>query len=214
MEQKKVAGFVKQLQNEKTRLIEEISGLEESGLENTMAYSVGELSVYDNHPADIGDELFERSKDVALRDNAHILLQEVEAALAKIESGNYGICDTCGKAISLERLEALPSAAMCIECQHAADDARQMPRPLEEAVLEPPFQRTFMDQSGSDFVGFDGEDALQAVLKYGSSDSPQDIPGSHDYKALFPNSDEHQGIVDKADAIPQDPDATENKTER
>lgn len=214
MEQKKAAEFVKQLQNEKTRLIEEISGLEESGLGNTMAYSVGELSVYDNHPADIGDELFERSKDVALRDNAHILLEAVEAALAKIEDGTYGICDACGKDIPVERLEALPSAALCIECQHAADDARPMPRPLEEAILEPPFQRTFLDQSKSDSVGFDGEDALQAVLRYGSSDSPQDIPGSYDYKALFPNSDEHQGIVDKVDAIPQDPDATENKTGR
>ena len=52
-----------------------------------------------------------------------------------------------------------------------------------------------------DSVGFDGEDALQAVMRYGSSDTPQDIPGSHDYKDLFLNSDETAGIVDPADAI-------------
>lgn len=214
LKQEKLGWFLERLQDDKERLVEEISGLEETGLGDTMSYSVGELSVYDNHPADIGDELFERSKDVALRDNAHVLLEEVEAALAKIDNGTYGICDSCGKDISIERLEALPSAALCIECQHLSDDSREMPRPLEETVLAPPFHRTFLDESESDFVGFDGEDALQAVLKYGSSDTPQDIPGSYDYKALFPNSNEHQGIVEKTDAIPQDPDATENKTER
>lgn len=214
MKQEKVEAFVKQLQNEKKRLMEEIDALEEGGLGDTLSYSVGELSVYDNHPADIGDELFERSKDVALRDNAHVLLEKVEAALAKADNGTYGVCEGCGEHIPLERLEAMPSAALCIQCQQAADDVRPMPRPLEEAILEPPFQRTFMDQSETESVGFDGEDALQAVLKFGSSDSPQDIPGSYDYKALFPNSNEHQGIVEKTDAIPQNTNAVENKTER
>ena len=214
MQQEKAEAFVKQLQNEKLRLMEEIDALEEGGLGDTMSYSLGELSVYDNHPADIGDELFERSKDVALRDNAHVLLEKVEAALVKADNGTYGICEGCGEDIPLARLAAMPSAALCIRCQQAADDARPVLRPLEEAVLEPPFQRTFMDQSETDFVGFDGEDALQAVLKYGSSDSPQDIPGSYDYKALFPNRNEHQGIAEKTDAIPQNTNATENKTER
>ena len=54
-------------------------------------------------------------------------------------------------------------------------------------------------------VGFDGEDALQDVLKYGSSDTPQDLPGTHDYKELFPDSNEHEGIVEKSDAIPAQP---------
>jgi DnaK suppressor protein len=49
----------------------------------------------------------------ALRSN----LRDVERALAKIEAGTYGTCESCGKPIGLERLEALPWAVLCIECK-------------------------------------------------------------------------------------------------
>lgn len=49
----------------------------------------------------------------ALRSN----LRDVERALAKMESGGYGICERCGNPISLERLEALPWAVLCIDCK-------------------------------------------------------------------------------------------------
>jgi len=194
--------FKQKLENEKEHLLKQISRLEETGIGDTMSDSIGELSVYDNHPADIGDELFERSKDSALRDNAHVLLENVEKALDKIADKTYGYCDKCGNEIPLERLEALPWANQCVKCQRQDETVDPTPRPVEEEILEPPFHRTFLDTARFNFVGFDGEDALQAVLRYGSSDTPQDIPGSYDYKALFPNSNEHQGIVDRADSIP------------
>lgn len=194
--------FEKILKEEKERLVQVVSRLEETGIGDTMSDSVSELSMYDNHPADLGDVVFERSKDVALRDNEHVLLEQVETALAKIQDGSYGICEICGKPIDRERLEAVPWATHCIDCQAANDVTDTTPRPLEEEILEPPFHRTFLDTANFDFVGFDGEDALQSVLKWGSSDTPQDIPGSYDYKAVWPNSNEHQGIVDRTDAIP------------
>jgi DnaK suppressor protein len=49
----------------------------------------------------------------ALRSN----LRDVEHALAKMETGSYGTCERCGQPISLERLEALPWAMLCIECK-------------------------------------------------------------------------------------------------
>jgi YteA family regulatory protein len=191
----------------KAKFVHEISRLEETGIGDTMSDSIGELSVYDNHPADLGDELFERSKDTALRDNAHVLLEEVEVALDNIKNGTYGICAKCGKPIALERLEALPWATHCIDCQKLDEVYDPTPRPLEEDVLAPPFHRTFLDSANNN-VGFDGEDSLQAVMRWGSSDSPQDIPGSYDYKALWPNSNEHDGIVDRVDAIPAEPSGT------
>lgn len=201
-----VKKFKARLYEEKNLLVDQISRLEETGIGDTMSYSTSELSVYDNHPADIGDELFERSKDIALRDNAHVLLENVELALKKIANDTYGICDECGQTISLERLDTIPWATRCIECQQKIDIEDPTPRPLEEESLEPPFHRTFLDSANFDFVGFDGEDALQSVMRYGSSDTPQDIPGSYDFKALFPNSNEHSGIVDLADAIPDQPE--------
>lgn len=204
MDPQKVSEFKTELLETKDRLIREITRLEETGIGDTMSDSVGELSVYDNHPADLGDELFERSKDVALRDNAHILLEEVEEALSKIIDETYGYCSRCGRPIALERLEALPWATHCVSCQQREEVESPTPRPLEEEVLAPPFHRTFLDTAKFDNVGFDGEDALQGVLRWGSSDSPQDIPGSYDYKALWPNSNEHQGIVDRMDAVPSE----------
>ncbi|WP_378952079.1 TraR/DksA C4-type zinc finger protein [Pelosinus sp. sgz500959] len=204
MKDKQLNYFRQKLQQEKNNLIKQMTSLEETGLGSALGDSISELSLYDNHPADIGDELFERSKDVALRDNAHVLLERVEHALQKIDDGTYGRCDKCSRQIPIERIEALPWASECIQCQRDDDSSDDARRPLEESILKPPFQRTFLDHSADQFVGFDGEDALQAVMRYGSSDSPQDIPGSHDYKDLFPNSDEYEGIVDPADGIPDD----------
>jgi DnaK suppressor protein len=45
------------------------------------------------------------------------LVDEVTAALAKLEAGTYGMCDQCGRAIPEGRLEALPWATRCVDCQ-------------------------------------------------------------------------------------------------
>lgn len=201
MKVKQIDYFIQKLQKEKQILANQMASLKKTGLGSTLGESIGELSVCDNHPADIGDELFERSKDIALRDNAHVLLENVEYAFKKIANGTYGYCDKCSQQIPLARLEAIPWASECIDCQKHDDASDNAERPLEELVLKPPFARTFLDRDPALSVGFDGEDALQAVMSYGSSDTPQDIPGTNDYKDLFLNSNEHQGIVDAADAI-------------
>lgn len=192
--------LVQKLQQERKGLLAQIANLEEHGLNMAMSQSLGELSMYDNHPADVGQELFERSKDIGLEDNARIMLESVDAALTKINSSQYGICEKCGLEIALERLEVIPWATKCLSCQQETEEMDDFPRPLEEELLSPPFERTFLDEA--DYTGFDGEDAVQAVLRYGSSDSPQDIPGTTDYKNLYPNHSEHQGIVERTDAIP------------
>lgn len=204
MKPEKLKHFVGKLREEKDRLIKQIGRIEQTGLASAMGDSLSELSTYDNHPADIGDELFERSKDLALRDNAHVMLESVETALERVKTGAYGKCTHCGKEIEEARLEVIPWASQCIHCKKQ-EELDVTPRPLEEAVLAPPFHRTFLDTAEFDNVGFDGEDSWQAVARYGSSDTPQDIPGSYDYKALWANSNnEHQGIVDMADFIPND----------
>lgn len=51
-----------------------------------------------------------------LLDEATNELQAVEAALARIEDGTYGICANCGNEISAERLEVVPEAVVCAKC--------------------------------------------------------------------------------------------------
>ena len=54
---------------------------------------------------------------VATRIELQSRLAEVNGALEKIQSGKYGICASCGKTISPDRLEAMPSAKFCIDCK-------------------------------------------------------------------------------------------------
>ena len=62
-------------------------------------------------------QVFDQQRDLALRERAENQLTQVEAALERIESGTFGTCRRCGNPIGEERLEALPWAALCIDCQ-------------------------------------------------------------------------------------------------
>ena len=108
------------LRSEKARLEGERARLTDRG--GTTASAGSELTDYDvNHPADLGSELFEREKDIALAENVSVLLGQVNAALAKIAAGSYGVCDHCGKAITDARLRALPAATLCVGCQSRSE---------------------------------------------------------------------------------------------
>jgi DnaK suppressor protein len=62
-------------------------------------------------------QVFEQQRDLALREKDELHLEAVEAALARIDAGTFGTCVRCGRPIAPERLEALPWAAHCIDCQ-------------------------------------------------------------------------------------------------
>ncbi|HLS07451.1 TraR/DksA C4-type zinc finger protein [Lentibacillus sp.] len=154
--------------------------------------SMDELSNYDNHPGDMGTEMFEREKDIALNEHAEKELQDINAALHAIADGTYGICSECGKDIPFERLEAIPTADRCFE--HAEDNIAKVDRPVEEGVFSPninPNERTDEEQTG-----YDAEDAWQEVSRYGTSESSSDFYGDRDnYDEMYPNSDENVGSV-------------------
>jgi len=77
-----------------------------------------------NHIADDATEVFARERDMALRSNSQDLLEQVNAAIERIDTGRYGICARCGNAITPERLEALPYAIYCITCQALVEHER------------------------------------------------------------------------------------------
>ena len=62
-------------------------------------------------------QVFEQQRDLALRDHNTQHLEAVEAALARLADGTYGACLRCRRPIAPERLDALPWAAYCIDCQ-------------------------------------------------------------------------------------------------
>jgi RNA polymerase-binding transcription factor len=65
-------------------------------------------------------QVFAQQRDLALRDRNQQHLQLVDAALARLDAGTYGTCQNCGRPIAPERLEAIPWAALCIDCQRTA----------------------------------------------------------------------------------------------
>ena len=75
----------------------------------------------DNHLADIATETVDREIDYTLEGNAEQVLASIDAALERIDEGTYGICQTCGKPISEERLEAIPYATQCIDCRRKGE---------------------------------------------------------------------------------------------
>jgi RNA polymerase-binding protein DksA len=110
------AKFKKRLLEERDRIHAEMRHRESGEAAGSQEDSLGELAHYDEHVADSATETFEREKELAIEENYKLLLEQVNAALEKIDHGTYGLCDRCRKAIAPGRLEALPYATLCIEC--------------------------------------------------------------------------------------------------
>lgn len=165
------------LEAEKARLERQVAAMRRSVREDAEMGGVGELSLYDQHPADLGGELATRQTGLGLQHNLDRLLEQVNRALKRIEEGTYGICERCGRPIGKDRLEAAPHATMCLACQQQVERAsagRHARRPAEESVLNPPFGRTFLSD---DYAAYDGEDTWRDLAQHGTSNTPSDEPG-------------------------------------
>lgn len=67
--------------------------------------------------ADAGAKTFQREHELALTHNARELLAQNQRARARIESGTYGVCESCGEPIGKARLQAFPRATLCVACK-------------------------------------------------------------------------------------------------
>ncbi|HOV79501.1 MAG TPA: TraR/DksA C4-type zinc finger protein [Bacillota bacterium] len=197
MREEKLMEFKRRLLDERKKLTDRIKFINEQGMGVPLGTSVSELSSYDNHPADLGTEVFERSKDFALRESAAITLAAVDDALNKMEKGTYGLCEVCGQEIAEERLEAMPSTTLCRNCKEAEEKIHG--RPVEESVLAVPFARTFTDETDS--VAYDGEDAWQDVARYSETTDEWSRGGSYYGYSDF-DLVEDRGAVEEVDNIP------------
>ena len=97
-----------ELQEEQTKLQEQLKRLEA-----TEYQSIG----YSNHIADDATDAFEQAVGVALHRKVESTLEEVGRALGKFDKGTYGLCEVCGARIDRARLEILPHAKCCLDCQ-------------------------------------------------------------------------------------------------
>lgn len=79
-----------------------------------------DISVDDEHDPEGATIAFERSQVGAFIQQAEHHLQEIDAALRRLDAGTYGACEGCGGPIAHGRLEARPVARTCIRCAASA----------------------------------------------------------------------------------------------
>lgn len=67
--------------------------------------------------ADVGNANFERDHEISLARKSAEVLQQSEKALARMDDGTYGVCESCGEPIGKLRLQAFPRATLCMPCK-------------------------------------------------------------------------------------------------
>jgi RNA polymerase-binding transcription factor DksA len=130
---------------------------DEDSKESLRDYS-HELSVFDNHPADVATEDYMRNLDAALRENDAQIVEKIQRAIARLDRGEYQVCSICGKKIAAARLRALPYAETCELC---AQEQGEELGGLGKSATVP--------RHG-------GDSTWPRFYQYGTSDSIQDQP--------------------------------------
>ena len=92
-------------------------------LEGEGAGETSELSHVTQHPGDVGTEVADNDREVAMLEANDDRRAEVEAALERLDAGTYGTCVDCGQPIDAARLEFRPEAARCLPDQEKHEAA-------------------------------------------------------------------------------------------
>lgn len=115
MSSKQLAHFRKMLEGIKTELGQDI--------DRTVHTMQDEATVFAD-PNDRASQESDMTLELRNRDRERKLIKKIDETIAKIDSGEYGFCDSCGIEIGLKRLEARPTATLCIDCK-TLDEIRE-----------------------------------------------------------------------------------------
>ena len=115
--------FQQRLLDERVRVLKEMGHYESTVLKVNQRDSAGDLSGYSFHMADVGTDAMEREKAFQLASAEGRLLLEINEALRRIARGEYGRCESCENPILRARLEAMPTARLCLSCKEKEERA-------------------------------------------------------------------------------------------
>lgn len=110
-----VEHFEQILLKKRKEIIGDVSEMEDEALKKQRLTASGDLSSMPIHMADLGTDNYEQEFSLGLMDGERKLLKEIDDAMGRIENGVYGICESTGKPIAKDRLEAKPWARYCVE---------------------------------------------------------------------------------------------------
>lgn len=107
--------FRKRLEEEKERLEEVVADYERDLEEARLTESSSDRSP-DPGNAEASSMKLEYAKELSIEQNTLDLLSKANRALERVDAGTYGLCESCGQAIPVERLDVLPYSTLCVEC--------------------------------------------------------------------------------------------------
>jgi RNA polymerase-binding transcription factor DksA len=109
-----VVGVTGALEREREATVRRVAELRRSFAD--IAASVDTANTDDEHDPEGATLAFERAQVVSLLDDAEQRLEELEHAAARVDAGTYGACERCGAGIGEERLAAVPTTRVCVDC--------------------------------------------------------------------------------------------------
>ena len=115
MNPRQLAHFRKMLEEQKRDLSQDI--------DRTVHTMQDEATIFAD-PNDRASQESDMSLELRNRDRERKLIKKIEETIGRIDSGEYGYCDSCGVEIGLKRLEARPTATLCIDCK-TLDEMRE-----------------------------------------------------------------------------------------
>jgi RNA polymerase-binding transcription factor DksA len=109
-------------------LVDRVSSDANSMLEQTRSGATGdsELSKVPMHLGDMGTDEFLYDLNTTLLTNEQYIIAEAREALDRIDSGTFGRCESCGRAIADARIQAIPYTRVCVACASTSDRAPQV----------------------------------------------------------------------------------------
>ena len=107
------------LHTKRRQLVGMLSGMEDEALRS----SGGNLSNMPVHMADMGSDVYEQDFTLGMAETERAIINEIDAALQRIEDKTFGVCQMTGKPISKARLDAKPWAKYTIEAERIAESS-------------------------------------------------------------------------------------------
>ena len=118
--------FENLLNEKKETLLQELGYLEDNTMRLNAKDGAGDLSSHAYHLADHATETQDREQAFHLASREGRYLFYIEEAMDRVRAGTYGICKKCGRLIPKARLEAVPTAKMCIDCKSKQEQATEV----------------------------------------------------------------------------------------
>ena len=112
----------KQLDEARARLETELEAVDRQLVDHGVEVEGDENVSVEAHEgfADSAQVTAERSQQITMVEQLRVRREDIQRALEKIGEGTYGKCESCGKEIPAERLEAVPAATLCVDCKQKA----------------------------------------------------------------------------------------------